>query len=338
MKRLFGSRVFIGALAAALGALLAGGVAWAVTVVPPGSTDRYFACVGPLGRVRQNTIRFRAAPTSCPGPHDVVRSWNAQGPQGIQGPAGSSNTSTLTVAVTAPELGSVTGPGIDCAVGATSDCTEVYPTGTVVQLVASPGSGSFAGWGGACSGTTTCSVTVVGDLNVSAAFGSLTLTKHGTLFTDANANGTVSPGDTLQYTLTIRNTSAVAVPNVGLSDRVGVPAPYVGTDPPRSAALVDGSVTTTAGTITSGNHSGDADVGVTIATIPASGVVTVQYRATAHPMMLDITHGVFIGPAVWNDASLNGGAVKATDPDPPTSGPCNQLASLGVCINADAAA
>jgi phospholipase C len=42
----------------------------------------------------------------------------------------------------------------------TIDCTGVFSTGTVVTLTATPDTGStFTGWGGACSGTTTCTVT-----------------------------------------------------------------------------------------------------------------------------------------------------------------------------------
>jgi hypothetical protein len=53
-----------------------------------------------------------------------------------------------------------------------SKCAATYSIGTIVTLVASPGSGSaFAGWGGACSGNqTTCSVLVNDAMNVTATF------------------------------------------------------------------------------------------------------------------------------------------------------------------------
>jgi len=42
----------------------------------------------------------------------------------------------------------------------TINCTGVFSTGTAVTLTATPDTGStFTGWGGACSGTTTCTVT-----------------------------------------------------------------------------------------------------------------------------------------------------------------------------------
>jgi hypothetical protein len=57
--------------------------------------------------------------------------------------------------------------GIDCP----GDCSEVFATGTVVTLSATPGgSSAFAGWSGACTGTGTCQVTMNAPESVSAAF------------------------------------------------------------------------------------------------------------------------------------------------------------------------
>lgn len=77
--------------------------------------------------------------------------------------------------------------GIDCG----SDCSEAYPSGTVVRLTAIAASGStFAGWGGECApeGTnSTCDVTVTEDDLVTATFNiasptakTLTIVKAGT--------------------------------------------------------------------------------------------------------------------------------------------------------------
>jgi hypothetical protein len=76
---------------------------------------------------------------------------------------------TYTLAVTKNGPGTVTsGPaGINCG----SDCSESYASGTVVTLTAAPARGArFVGWGGACSGTGGCSVTLSAAKSVSATF------------------------------------------------------------------------------------------------------------------------------------------------------------------------
>jgi hypothetical protein len=57
--------------------------------------------------------------------------------------------------------------GINCGV----DCDETYGSGVSVTLTATPVAGStFSGWGGDCSGTTTCTVTMSADRSVRAEF------------------------------------------------------------------------------------------------------------------------------------------------------------------------
>lgn len=89
----------------------------------------------------------------------------------------------LTVSLAGTGSGSVssTPTGITCG----ADCSEAYPAGTPVTLVAAGGVGSvFAGWtGGGCSGTGTCTVTVNADTTVTATFNpqtfSLSVVKMG---------------------------------------------------------------------------------------------------------------------------------------------------------------
>jgi uncharacterized repeat protein (TIGR02543 family) len=70
--------------------------------------------------------------------------------------------------------------GIACGI----DCTEMYTYGTMVTLSAAASTGSnFTGWGGACSGTAPCTLTVDAAKSVTATFTlmqfPLTVTKAG---------------------------------------------------------------------------------------------------------------------------------------------------------------
>lgn len=62
--------------------------------------------------------------------------------------------------------------GISCQLPqGSSACSAYFPPGTSVQLTVTAGSGSvFAGWNGACSGTSTCALVMNADTSVGATF------------------------------------------------------------------------------------------------------------------------------------------------------------------------
>ena len=71
--------------------------------------------------------------------------------------------------------------GIDCL----ADCKSSQPIGSVVTLTPAPAAGStFTGWGGVCSGTGTCTVTMSAARAVTANFARITkvlsVSKSGT--------------------------------------------------------------------------------------------------------------------------------------------------------------
>ena len=77
----------------------------------------------------------------------------------------------LTASVSSGE-GEITAPGISCS-RYLGDCSENYVQGDSVTLHAQPSGSSssvFNGWGGACSGTGDCMVTMDSDKSVTASF------------------------------------------------------------------------------------------------------------------------------------------------------------------------
>ena len=72
-------------------------------------------------------------------------------------------THTLSVSTAGSGTGTVT-----CNGGA---CASSYDEGTVLALAAAPGAGStFGGWGGSCTGTAGCTITLEANVSVSATF------------------------------------------------------------------------------------------------------------------------------------------------------------------------
>jgi uncharacterized repeat protein (TIGR02543 family) len=98
-------------------------------------------------------------------------------------------TYTVSVSKAGAGDGTVTGNGINCGTGA--GCTVTVDHGTMISLTATPVTlNNFVGWGGACSGTATCDLTITADTTISAAFAlddlSLIVTRGG------NGAGTIT--------------------------------------------------------------------------------------------------------------------------------------------------
>jgi hypothetical protein len=132
-----------------------------------------------------------AANFSSAGTHSIVVNYTGTS---VYGPSTSPSLSQVVTSAPLPNrtlsIRKLGGPGtvssspagIDCG----TKCTATYPQGTAVTLTATAGSGAtFAGWGGACSGTGTCQVTLGGgNAEVTANFA----TRSGPLRGNAGNN------------------------------------------------------------------------------------------------------------------------------------------------------
>ncbi len=129
----------------------------------------------------------------------------------------------------------------------------------------------------------------------------VTASKSVALTTDVNSDGWVNPGDTLTYTIVIDNVSAY--PGYAL----------VFTDTPdANTTLVVGSVTTTAGSVTSGNGAGETTIGVDLGTLANGGQVTITFQVT-------VGSGFTVANStVSNQGSVSGTNLPATLTDDPT--------------------
>ena len=107
------------------------------------------------GQLGDNTATQRLIPVTVLGPGGV----------GLLNLLGLYN---LSVTIAGGGVVTSSPAGMTCSVGT---CIATFGSGTVVTLTASPTSGnSFQGWGGQCSGSSTCTITIDGAKAVSAAF------------------------------------------------------------------------------------------------------------------------------------------------------------------------
>ena len=123
-----------------------------------------------------------------------------------------------------------------------------------------------------------------------------------TIATDVNHNRIPDPGDSLGYTVTIKNTSNVAATNVVFNDTPDVNAPLIAT-----------SVTTTLGSVRVGNTLGDTKVQVLVGTIPAGRSMTIRFNARiANPLPIGAND-------IQNQGVVSGTAFTTLLTDDPTT-------------------
>ena len=136
---------------------------------------------------------------------------------------------------------------------------------------------------------------------------------------DGNSDGEVNPGETIRYTIVITND--------GDEDATAVVFTDLATDHPNTT-LVDGSVTTTEGTVDSGNGGGpDTDVVVDVGMLAGGGgTVTITFDVTVND---PLPAGV--------DEVCNQGLVTDNFPDLPTDDPDVGGASDPTCTTVEAA-
>lgn len=114
----------------------------------------------------------------------------SEGGSGGNGGTGGGGTSQFTLTVTLSGSGSVssTPAGISCG----NDCTNDYDDGTSVTLTATAETGfDFTGWTGACSGVSSCVVTMNSDQSVTATFSQQTSESYS-LTVASSTGGTVT--------------------------------------------------------------------------------------------------------------------------------------------------
>lgn len=128
--------------------------------------------------------------------------------------------------------------------------------------------------------------------------------KSDSLVVDLDSDGLAEPGDTILYTIVMTNSGTGAATGIVFSDA-----------PDSNTALVVGSVTTTSGSVMTGNTAGDVTVVVNIGTLAVSGgSATVTFRVVVDdPLPPGVT-------SVSNQGTVSGTNFADVPTDDPASG------------------
>jgi len=129
----------------------------------------------------------------------------------------------------------------------------------------------------------------------------VTATKTAALSSDLNGNGIGEAGDRLRYTITMTNGGNTAALAVQFNDT-----------PDTHTSIVAGSVTTSSGTVMSGNAPGDTSVSVDIGTLPVSATVTITFGVSINFIPSGVT-------SVINSGTVSGSNISPVATDSPSA-------------------
>ncbi len=161
--------------------------------------------------------------------------------------------------------------------------------------------------------------TLVSSLDVIVDFlgttSTLTAIKTGALLIDSDGDGLIEAGETIRYTITITNPD---------DDQNATTLGVLFNDTPDpNTNLVVGSVTTTQGSVTTGNGGGDTDVEVDIGNVLDGAIITITFDVVVKPGSIDplcnqgfITHA--FERSIGIGFNLPTDDPSTTDPNDPT--------------------
>jgi uncharacterized repeat protein (TIGR01451 family)/fimbrial isopeptide formation D2 family protein len=182
------------------------------------------------------------------------------------------------------------------------------------------------------------------DIDTNSGDPDISAVKSYTLYEDVDGDAQVSPGDVLEYEVEISNNGGTHAEDVVFTDT-----------PDSQTTLQAGTVSTTAGTVTTGNSGGDTTIGVDLGQIDGGGVSeTVTYRVVIDSTLTagtthvsnrgEVAGGNFT--SVYSDdplvddgtdcsAGFNNCSDADTGNDDPLLVPVNTLNDLGVSKQSD---
>lgn len=137
--------------------------------------------------------------------------------------------------------------------------------------------------------------------------------KTVTLSSDADASGGVTAGDTLSYVVVLRNT--------GTNSLLGI----VAEDTPDTATtIVPGSVTTTLGTVTTGNQAGATSLAVNVGQLDVGLSATIQFQVRVNAPVAPFRY------VILNQASVTGSNFQQTLSNDPRSAAALDATGIGI--------